>query len=424
MSAVLHRNLKQLPVEASLSIRSSICRADDGSYVVDLSSGAGVTCLGHSCEMIKEAMLEQVDLMPYVHSASWTCEAVEQLAALLLKQVGWTDGGAVMFLNSGAEAVEAACKLAVQHHNEIKQQPVAFASRYHSYHGNTFFTLALGDHPRKRAYLSAIPTLMSLPIMRLPAWDGNVDRHLAVLRPLLAQPPGVRWVVVLETIGGTTVGIRPPSPQYLEMIKMECAKAGAVLVFDEVLSGNYRTGFHFAWQYYGVEPDIFCIGKGLTGGYFPLSAVVASPRIMEPLRKGSGKLWHSTTNQNHPIGCAAGLAAMYCYQDMYDQQQVLSHLMQKRIRDRFQYHPLVEEINGVGTLWGIKLKYRCYGDLRAEAMKRGVSIYIENETAGKDQTSILLAPTYDTEPELLERACEQLLQAVEACAKEEVDDVA
>jgi len=119
MSAVLHRNLKQLPVEASLSIRSSICRADDGSYVVDLSSGAGVTCLGHSCEMIKEAMLEQVDLMPYVHSASWTCEAVEQLAALLLKQVGWTDGGAVMFLNSGAEAVEAACKLAVQHHNEI-----------------------------------------------------------------------------------------------------------------------------------------------------------------------------------------------------------------------------------------------------------------------------------------------------------------
>jgi adenosylmethionine-8-amino-7-oxononanoate aminotransferase len=385
-----------------------------GDDVLDLSAGAGVTTLGHSNELIKDVMEEQLALLPYAHSATWTCEAVEQAALMLLDASGFKNGG-VMFLNSGAESVEAACKLAVQFFSEVKPykeaHPVRFISRQHSFHGNTFFTLALGDHPRKNPYRLPVPLMDELAVWRMPAWDPSwrgddlaVEPYMMILRNFLAaariaETPAV---VVVETIGGTTLGIEPPSADYLLMIKTLCAEFGAVLIFDEVLCGNYRTGHCFAWQHYGVEPDIICVGKGIGGGYFPISAVIANERIAEACRTGSGKLWHSSTNQNSPIGCAAIVAASLVYKHTERLRNRLMAHLQTIAVPTIKKWDRVQDVVGVGTLWGIRLRRGPdYSRLRERALKQGVALYVDNDTAGTGTTSILLAPAYVmTEKEL------------------------
>jgi adenosylmethionine-8-amino-7-oxononanoate aminotransferase len=402
MSALFYRDLNHPPMAAVVGVGSGIVRVDGdlGTDLLDLSSGAGITCLGHSCTSVKNAMYEQIHKLPYVHAMNWSNAPAEQLAGKLLGIVSRSDdrfqGGRVIFLNSGAEAVEAACKVGMQIAEEEGRQHLLF-SRLHSYHGNTMFTLALGDHPRKHQWRQNLEVASGarLPAFA-PSWQmvSSLDLLATTLRNI--QPVGYQPIVVVETIGGTTIGIEPPTQEYLRTLRMLCDASGAILIFDEVLSGNYRTGQLFACQHYGVMPDIICVGKGLTAGYFPLSAVIVCKPLVDRIKKHSGKLWHSTTNQNHPIGCAAGVAALDAYESRVDRIHWIAKWIED-LRPWLLQQPGVRDLVGVGALWGLRLDPDLPGlhlRVRALAPSQGVVVYTEGQTVHGQGNFVLLAPPY------------------------------
>lgn len=408
MSNLFYRDLRTIPTTANYSANELIVDTN-GRFLDDLSAGAGITCLGHSCDAIKDAMVDQIFRMPYCHAMNWSHQPAEELAE---KLIGLTtrgnpnskfNNGRVIFLNTGAEAIEAACKLAMQVGYEMGRSPL-FYGRQYSYHGNTAFTLALGDHPKKRLY--PFIDVIDENVERFDAYRPTVSPrfHLAQLAANLERDSRrkIQPIVVVEPIGGTTIGIEPSTKEYLDNLQIICDLNDAILIYDEVLCGNYRTGELFAYQYYdALEPDIICLGKGLTGGYFPLSAVIVSERLVANISLNSGKLWHSTTNQNQPIGCAAGIAALNEYEQIKDKlpgfgvqvQQMALNALSKVAggKDR------MVGASGVGSLLGIRFDPDAPGlhaRVRREALANGIAVYTDGGTIDGKGNMVLLAPPY------------------------------
>lgn len=427
-SSMLNRKAGLPPPVARYSIANSFYGSDfPHGGVIDMSSGAGVTCLGHTQSGIKAAMIQQLNEMPYAHSAQWTSDVVEKAGRQITERAsevgggGFREGG-VSFYSGGAEAVEAACKIAMQFlltagTNEGLQ--IAFASRRHSYHGASLFTLALGDHPRKRVIdlqWSIVDRVQRFaayaPNALLPA-DHNTNDQLAHQRMALDDLKAtaeILWrarhqiVVVIETIGGTTLGIAPTTPEYLAQVRAIVDQYEGVLIYDEILSGNYRTGELMAWQHYqkrtlkNVAPDIAVMGKGITGGYFPMSCVLVNQRIRNGIELETGSsLWHTSTNQNHPIGCAALNAAMNVYDALRADMIELSRKMHMVVAPRLRELDVVKSVQGEGCLWGVSL-LDGYPELHL-AMKQhladnGITAYTDGGTVNGKGNMVLFAPPY------------------------------
>lgn len=409
-SAVFYRDLNHEPAAADSGLGSTIREFVDGAHAIDLSSGAGVTCLGHTNKDVKTAMREQLTRLPYVHAANWTNSPAERLAYKLLELAGGHfTNGRVIFLNTGAEAVEAACKLSVQYHLERDGGATpTFYARQHSYHGASGFTLQLGDHPRKIDYRNHMGAAY---IGRMRAFKPNWDKpaNLALYRHdvlgLLTNGMRHPATVVIEPIGGTAVAIEPADATYLAQLRATCKNAGALLIYDEVLCGNYRTNRMFAYQAIGtrskgvgLQPDMLCIGKGLTAGYFPLSAVIVADHVIDTIKNGTGRLWHSTTNQNHPLGCAAGIAALNAYENLRD-TGVLTRLegLIDNYANILKKNPNVQDVTGFGSLRAIRLHASGKLDhriMQRDLLRRGVAVYTEGHTVTGTDNMILVAPPY------------------------------
>lgn len=440
-SRVLHRG-PRTPMTATYAAGDYI--QFEGDVYADISSGAGITCLGYgdSTRAIKSAMREQLAIVPYVHSGNWTTKPIEDLARMLVDICAngasahsprhWSNGKAY-FLNSGAEAVEAACKLAVQCHREQgRTKTPYFIGRENSYHGNTFFTMQLGSHPRKAMYPNIFDTESFGRFSAYkPSWDkpelldAYRTNRVEELRELLLESQGldIPCVVVIETIGGTTLGIEPSDAKYLAMVREACSAFDAVLIYDEVLCGNYRTGELFAWQHYQkgivdqLDPDIVVTGKGLTGGLFPLSAVVASGKITEAISTNSNSLWHSTTNMNHPIGGAAGVAALTTYAGAVPTINRMAEWMKAEVVKLLKPHPLVDLVIGEGCLYGIRLNYNVpdlHKQVKIEAFDQELVIYTEGGTVNGKGNFILLAPPYSMTLDKLEKNLRKLLVVLDS----------
>ena len=425
MSSLFYRDLKSKPQLAYYSATELIVDRRYFHYD-DLSAGAGIICLGHSNEAIKEAMADQINTLPYVHAMNWTNEPAEELAEMLIRLTTRDDphskfhGGRVMFLNSGAEAVEAACKLAMQVGYEQGYSPWLFGRQF-SYHGNTLFTLDLGDHPKKKLFPYVDRCRVSRFSAYRPTTEQGVDEALDRLRFALAVSGSMEQpIVVIEPIGGTTIGIEPSSTSYLEVLSGICDDNNATLVYDEVLCGNYRTGELFAYQYYNApEPDVICLGKGLTGGYFPLSAVIVSRRLIEIIEAHSGKLWHSTTNQNHPIGCVAGIAALQEYERIKSELPAFGRQVQQLAIKQLSHAGC--EVVGVGSLLGVRLDPDLPGlhlAVRQKALANGVVVYTDGGTIDGRGNMVLLAPPYSYRDDLnldaLEAALHRLALTIQS----------
>lgn len=441
-TAVLHRRL-QRPHYADHAVGSTIYRDHfEGAGIIDLSSGAGVSGLGHSCNAVKRAMMHQINQVPYLHSGTWTVNKTEALAEQLIGMVmesansttrNWRQGAA-FFLNSGAEAVEAACKVASQYFREIGNNHVPmFCARQHSYHGNTLFTLALGDHPRKSYYAGQLPH--EERVFRFPAFMPSraiqpVDYvtytrqalEALELKLQMLHATSTPAIVVVEPIGGMAIGIEPATTEYLTTLRDICTRYHALLIYDEVLSGNYRTGHLFAWQHYArkateeLDPDIVVTGKGLTAGYFPMSAVLVSGRIVDAIANGSHKLWHSTTNQNHPIGTAAGFAALGQYHQHRDQIEFIKQwIEQTAIPTLLQGPACVEQVIGLGAIYGIRLTANRGGlhqEVQTKGLNEGVAVYTDGATINGQGNFLLLAPPYVTPQNELNSGLAGLIRAL------------
>jgi acetylornithine/succinyldiaminopimelate/putrescine aminotransferase len=357
---------------------------------IDLISGIAVSNVGHRHPKVVEAIKNQVD--KYMHLmvyGEYVQSPQVQLAEALAKTLSefQTSSGLsldnVYFTNSGTEAVEGAMKLAKRF---TKRTDIV--SCRNSYHGSTQGALSLGEEHFKRSYRPLLPSIKKI--------ERNV---LADLRKINARTAAVFF----EPIGGES-GVRPADENYLKALQKRCSDVGALLVFDEVQSGFGRTGKFWAFEHYGVCPDILLCAKGMGGG-MPIGAFIAPQEIMAAFKENP-ILGHITTFGGHPVSCAASLATLNAIFDekMLDDVEKKSNLFKKLL-----VHPKIKEVRGTGLM--LAAEFESFDVLKPiidRAIERGV---ITDWFLYCDNSMRIAPPLIITENEIRE-ACEVILSCI------------
>lgn len=306
----------------------------EGKRYYDLVAGVSVSNVGHANPAVVRAVQEQA--ARYMHVMVYgelvqtpQVEYAARLAALLPPPLE-----CVYFVNSGAEAIEGALKLAKRFTRRTE-----VLSMRRAYHGSTHGAMCLMGSPEGEEWKSAFRPLMP----GFGAIEFNDFDQLARITRRTA-------CVVAEPVQGEA-GVRPPAPGYLEALRKRCDEVGALLVFDEIQTGMGRTGALFASLKYGVTPDIVCLAKALGGG-MPLGAFVARHEVMDTLQRDP-VLGHITTFGGHPVCCAAGLAAL----DFLVEHRVVEAAEAKGAlyEQLLGGHPAVREIRRAGLLLAVEL---------------------------------------------------------------------
>lgn len=310
----------------------------EGSYIIDtqgkkyldLVSGFAVSNLGHRHPKVIEAIKKQLD--KYLHVTVYgeyvqapQVKFAEKLASVLPETLS-----SVYFTNSGAEACEGALKLAKKYTN--RSQIIAFNQ---SYHGSTHGALSvMGNEEYKQAYRPLLPDIHFINLNHVNDLDLITDETACV---------------ILEVIQGEA-GVKVPDLAYIKALRMKCDQTGTLLIFDEIQTGFGRTGKLFAFEHFGVIPDILMLAKGMGGG-MPIGGFIASKQIMDVL-KDNPILGHITTFGGHPVSCAAGLATL---QAILDEKLVAGVFAKEELFKKHLVHPKIKEIRGKGLMLSIQL---------------------------------------------------------------------
>lgn len=335
---------------------------DQGRRYLDASSGAFVANIGHGIPEIAEAVGEQLQKIAYVNGTAFTNAPAEELAAELseLSPRGLSKS---YFLSSGSEAVEAALKLA-RHYWIERGRPGKYKiiAQNPGYHGNTLLALSTSA----RAHYKKIygPWLVPCPMIPAPyAYRCGCENNPscpacsgdALEETLLKENPDSVAAFIAEPIGGSSTGASVPRPDYFRRVREICDRHEILFIADEVLSGAGRTGRWLGMEYYGVLPDIITLGKGISGGYLPLSAVIAGPAILDPIAKGHGSFLHAQTYSHVPSICSAGLAVVRYIRkhNLVERAARMGEILHQKLA-ALKDHPAIGDIRGIGMLAGIE----------------------------------------------------------------------
>jgi len=336
---------------------------EKGKRYIDGSGGALVVNIGHGQEEIFQRMADQMGKVGYVHGTQFTTQSIEEYAEAL-GEILPKGLEKIYFLSGGSEAVEAAIKLARQYYLESGQsQRWRVVARWHSYHGNTLGALSLtGRVGARRPYLPLLtdfphfspPYCYRCPFgLTYPECDFECAKTLENV--LQMEGPETISAVILEPIIGATIGAVVPPDGYLSSIKRTCEHYGILLIDDEVMTGMGRTGRWFAVEHWDVLPDIMVLGKGMSGGYFPLSAMITRGEFVDRLKEKTGGFVHGHTFSHHPVACAVGLAVLRFIQrqDLLQNCQKQGDYLIKRL-EGFKDFPFVGDVRGKGLMTAIE----------------------------------------------------------------------
>lgn len=320
-----------LPVERA---EGSFFYTPEGKAYYDLVAGVSVSNVGHANPKVVEAVKRQAER--YMHIMVYgemierpQVEYAAEITALMPEPLE-----SVYFVNSGAEAVEGALKLAKRYTGRAEM-----ISMRRAYHGSTHGAMSMMGEPEGEEWKNAFRPL--LPACRAIDFNNFDD---------LQQISEATACVLCEPVQGEA-GVRPPAEGYLQALRARCTEVGALLIFDEIQTGMGRTGAMFAMTKYGVTPDIVCLAKAFGGG-MPLGAFVSSHEIMATLQHHP-TLGHITTFGGHPVCCAAGLAALrYLLEgDIVADVERKGALYEALLAD----HPQVREVRRSGLLAAVEL---------------------------------------------------------------------
>jgi succinylornithine aminotransferase len=260
----------------------------EGKHYLDFTSGIAVTALGHANPEVNEALTKQLNTLWHIGNG-YTNEPVLRLASALIAA---TFAERAFFCNSGAEANEAALKLARKYaHGKFGPHKSRIVSCLSSFHGRTLFTVSVGGQPKYTEGFEPLPQDLShIPYNDIEAARAAITDDVAA--------------VIVEPIQGEG-GVIPGNPDYLKALREFCDKTGALLVFDEVQSGMGRTGSLFAYEQMGVVPDVLTSAKALGNGY-PIGAMLTTNEIAQYLAVGT----HGTTYGGNPLASSVGLKVL------------------------------------------------------------------------------------------------------------------
>lgn len=337
----------------------------DGKRYIDASGGPVVVNVGHGVEEIADAVREQLAQVAYAHATMFTSRALEELADRLAAYLPLPDAR-LFFMTSGSEAVETAVKFARQYQvAQGKAGRYKVIGRWGAYHGATLGALAVTGKPSMRGLFA--PQFVDMPHipaaycyrcpfgLEYPACGVRCADELE--QEIKRQGADTVAAFIGEPIAGATLGAVVPPAEYWPRIREICDRYGILLIVDEVMTGMGRTGRWFAIEEWGIIPDVVCLGKGVAGGYLPLSVTAARGDMVEALWEKSGDFNHGGTFSHQPPGAAAGVATLdYLEQhDLIARSHELGRYLGKRLHEAFDAHPHVGDIRGRGLMWGLEL---------------------------------------------------------------------
>jgi acetylornithine/N-succinyldiaminopimelate aminotransferase len=345
---------------------------DQGNKYLDFTSGIATCNLGHVPEIVKEKVEEQLQNL-------WHCSNLyhipnqQELASLLTAN---SCGDRVFFCNSGAEANEAAIKLARRYAQKIKgtdaYEVITFEK---SFHGRTLATLsATGQEKIHQGFLPLVQGFQYLPY-----------NDLAALEQLYSLEPAA---VLLEMVQGEG-GVIPADPEWVQKLAEICKEKDILLMVDEIQTGIGRTGTLFAYEQYGIEPDVISIAKGLGSG-FPIGAIIAKEKAAKGFEPGS----HGSTFGGNPLATAAGVATVshLTTSNILDQAAQIADYFDTQLVNLKNKFSLIKEIRGIGLLKGLVVEGNAL-----EIVKKALAHQLLILTAGPDVVRILPALTSSIE---------------------------
>lgn len=314
-----------------------------GNRYIDGMASLWYMNVGHGHPRMVSAIAEQAaSLAAYNTFDPWTNEPTEALAARI-DALAPIDAR-VFFGSSGSEAVDTAMKLArLTHVLEGHPERTIIVSRERGYHGvNYGGTSAQGLPANKQGWGPLLTDVLQVPADEPEAMARVFDEHGGRIAAVLTEP--------VQGAGG----VFPPAAGYLEGLRQICDAHGALLVFDEVITGFGRTGNWFAASHYGVHPDLITFAKAVTSGYVPLSGVVVGPRVWEALEADGGVLRHGYTYSGHPLATRAGLEALSITEDegLLDRVPALESAFREGL-GALAADGLVADVRGVGAVWAV-----------------------------------------------------------------------
>lgn len=309
----------------------------DGNEYLDCSSGHGVANLGHAHPKVAEAISRQASTLITLFETFPN----DQRATLMEKLTALAPGlERVFFCNSGTEAIEAAIKF-----SRLSTGRTGIVAAMRGFHGRTMGSLsATWNKKYREAFEPLVPNYSHVPYNNIEALEKAVtDKTAAVL---------------LEPVQGEG-GVYPADPSYMAAVREICTERGALLIMDEVQTGFGRTGRMFAYQHYGITPDLLCVAKSLAGG-IPIGAVLIGPAVQN-LSPGL----HGSTFGGNPLSCAAAVAALSVIEEENLPRQALVKGAYLMDQIRSIKSPLIRQVRGLGLLVGIELKQKVAPYLRA-----------------------------------------------------------
>ncbi|MBB6632550.1 acetylornithine transaminase [Cohnella thailandensis] len=337
---------------------------DQGKEYLDFMTGIAVTSLGHVPERVKNALVNQLDQLWHVSNLFYNPN--QEKAAKLLTDNSCAD--AVFFCNSGAEANEAAIKIARRYHQKVlgneRYEIVTFTQ---SFHGRTLATLtATGQDKVKEGFLPLPVGFVHVPLNDIEALKAAITDKTAAIMLELIQAEG---------------GVLEADPQFVREVRELCDREGILLILDEIQTGMGRTGKLFAYEHYGIEPDIFTLAKGIGSG-FPVGAMLAKAPLIPAFTAGS----HGSTFSGTPIATAAIIATIetMLIEQAPERAAASGELLISKLRAALNDLPNVVEVRGRGLLVGIE----CAGpvaDIVAALQQRGLLVI----TAGPNVLRLL-----------------------------------
>jgi acetylornithine/N-succinyldiaminopimelate aminotransferase len=355
-----------------------------GKPYIDLISGIGVSSLGHGNPYVINAIKAQLD--KYMHLMVYgeyvqtpQVRFAEKLVSVLPSQLN-----SVYFVNSGAEAVEGALKLAKRYTDRSN-----IVSCYNSYHGSTNGALSvMGNEGYKQGYR---PLLPGVNFIRF-----NYIDDLELITEETA-------CVIIETVQGEA-GIRVPGKTYMQALRQRCTETGTLLILDEIQAAFGRTGKLFAFEHFDIVPDILLLAKALGGG-MPVGAFISSNRIMGALKENP-ILGHITTFGGHPVCCAAGLAAL----EVLLNENLIEQVDNKeKLFRELLIHPAIKEVRGKGLMLAVELENF---DLNKKIIDRCIENGVVVDWFLHCSNSMRIAPPLIITHDEIRKACGVILEAI------------
>lgn len=327
----------------------------DGKEYLDFVGGIATNCLGHCHPKVVIAVQKQVQRLIHV-SNFYHIEPQIRLARTLVTH---SFADKAFFCNSGAEANEAAIKLARRYFKEnLGQNKFEIIAAVNSFHGRTLATLtATGQDKFKIGFDPLLPGIRHVEFNNIEALKNAITKETCA--------------ILLEPIQGES-GVRMPAPDYLKQVRKLCDDNNVLLILDEVQTGIGRTGKLFAYEHFGITPDIMTLAKGLGGGV-PIGAMLATDKVAEAFQPGT----HGTTFGGNPLACIAALATLEVVLEdgfVLDQCKRMGKYLKKRLEELKKDFPeIIMEIRGMGLLIGMELVRDC-APIVTSCMERGMLI--------------------------------------------------